>query len=851
MPTYIQPSFSKGELSPDLHGRVDIAAYGNGLKKASNVIIHSTGGVSNRFGLRYIGPVKNYTSEIRLIPFKFKTADQYVLEFGDQYMRVIRNNGHVLQNPVSISAVTNANPGVLTTTSAHGFSNGDEVYVSDVGGMTELNTNRYVIVNATSTTFEMEDRITETLLDTSSFGSYTSGGTVSRVFTLTTPYLSEDLDRLKYTQSADTMTLVHPSYDPRDLVRTDHDDWTLSVINFGPEIDTPTNLSISNEGTGGSTTYDYRVSAIADETFEESIPADVQTTTGNATLDSTNFNRITWDAVTDAQRYAVYKLDNGLYGLIGETETEQFDDEGITPDKEASPPSLRDPLTGVDNRPGTTTYFEQRQVYGGSFNKPDTSHYSQIGNRLNFNFSTPFQDDDAIQATLTSLQVNEIRHMVPLNDLLVFTSGQEWRVNSGSDSRFSATTIKQKPQSSYGSSHLRPFVLGNSVIFVEESNAQVRTFGFSLAQDSYTSQDLTILSRHLLEEHILVDWGFAHARDPRIYMVRDDGMGLTATLDLEQKVIAWTTFHTDGKFKNVVVLRHADNEVEDTVYFVVERTISGKTVKYIEYSASRIFEDVRDCFFVDSGLSLDSPIDITGVSLTDPVVIIAPGHGFSDGDEVDISDIGWEPDIDEFFGESQPNQLNLNRFEVSNSTMNTFEILDVDSGTGIDGTAFNAYVSDGKVRKRVSSVSGLNHLEGETVVALVNGNVVTDLTVTDATITLPYAGSRIHVGLRYVADVQTLPPKELLLSKKAKMPKVNFYLKKSRGLFAGIESDDLSEIKQREFELVGAPTDLLTGHIEKIIPGNWTVNGSVYVRQVDPLPMTILAIIPDIEVEKI
>ena len=141
MPSFIIPSFAKGELDPTLHGRVDLAAYQVGLRTARNLIIHTGGGASNRPGTIFLGPVKTHTIAPRLIDFQFRTTDQYVLEFGNLYMRVIRNDAHVTNATVAITGVTQASP-VVVTAGSHGFSNGEEVFITGVGGTTQLNGNR-------------------------------------------------------------------------------------------------------------------------------------------------------------------------------------------------------------------------------------------------------------------------------------------------------------------------------------------------------------------------------------------------------------------------------------------------------------------------------------------------------------------------------------------------------------------------------------------------------------------------------------------------------------------------------------------------------------------------------------
>jgi hypothetical protein len=253
---------------------------------------------------------------------------------------------------------------------------------------------------------------------------------------------------------------------------------------------------------------------------------------------------------------------------------------------------------------------------------------------------------------------------------------------------------------------------------------------------------------------------------------------------------------------------------------------------------------VRECFFVDSGLSLDEAVDITGATSANPVVITADSHGFSNGDEVDILNIIWEPDVDIYHNHVQPEQLNGGRYTVANSTANTFEL------TGEDGSAFNTYVEGGKVRKAELTLNGLWHLEGEEVVVLADGDVVSNLTVTNGTITLARAASQIHAGLRFITDIETLDfqiPNVNMQGRNKKIPGVVIKFVKSRGLLAGPDKDNLTEMKQREFENLDEPTRLLTGDKTILIANDWNEKGRVFLRQKDPLPLTILAITPEID----
>jgi hypothetical protein len=150
-----------------------------------------------------------------------------------------------------------------------------------------------------------------------------------------------------------------------------------------------------------------------------------------------------------------------------------------------------------------------------------------------------------------------------------------------------------------------------------------------------------------------------------------------------------------------------------------------------------------------------------------------------------------------------------------------------------------------------TEISGLDHLEGEEVVVLADGNLIPNLTVADGKITLARAAAKVHVGLEYDADVETLnveAPQDTIQGKQKKISSVTVRLEKSRGLFIGPDADNLVEMKQREFEAMGEPTGLLTGDKTIILKPDWNSNGRIFMRSVPGLPLTILAVIPDLTV---
>ena len=257
--------------------------------------------------------------------------------------------------------------------------------------------------------------------------------------------------------------------------------------------------------------------------------------------------------------------------------------------------------------------------------------------------------------------------------------------------------------------------------------------------------------------------------------------------------------------------------------------------------------------FLDASLSNDDPVVITGATAADPCVITtSAAHGYANDDLVVISDITWTTTEDIYGNFDQPAQLNGGTYKVANVTSTTFELVNNDTGVDVDASAFDAYVSGGESRKKYSVFNGLHHLSGETVQALAEGNVIKNLTVgSTGTLILDRAYARLHVGIPYTAEIETLDPEitsryvSTIQGQKKKVAKLDVRFERSRGAWLGPTTTDLVEMKTREFEEYGEATRLITGDEEVVLTGRWNDHGRLVIRQRDPLPMTILAIVAD------
>ncbi len=434
---------------------------------------------------------------------------------------------------------------------------------------------------------------------------HTNGATLmngSVPYEVATPYVEADLFDLHFVQSADVLSLVHPNYIPRELRRLGALNWTLVTIAFASKLSPPTGVTATPfvpPSPGTLVIYTYVVSSVGPNGFDESTYSAVATCSNNLLHDGA-FNTITWTAATSATRYYVYKLSNGLYGYIGQTQSTSFVDDNIGADVSVTPPEINDPFLGSGNYPSAVSYFEQRRAFGGTFNSPQTLWMTRSGTESNLNYSIPTRDDDSIQFRVAAREANTIRHIVPLQELVLLTSSAEWRVTSINTDAITPTSLSVKPQSYIGANNVQPVIVNNNLIFAAARGGHVRELGYSVQSGGYMTGDLSVRAPHLFDNLEIQDMAFSKAPQQIIWMVSSSGKLLGLTYVPEHNVGAWHQHDTDGVFESCTVVSEGS---EDHLYVVVKRTIGGATKRYVERLASRQFIAAADAFFVDSGLT--------------------------------------------------------------------------------------------------------------------------------------------------------------------------------------------------------------------------------------------------------
>ena len=659
-------NFTAGELSPRLDGRNDLSKYPSGCKTLENFIVYPHGSAARRSGTQFISEVKTSANKTRLVPFEFSTTQTYILEFGNQYIRIYKDKGQV-QN----------------------------------------------------------------------------GGSAVEI---ATPYLTAELFDIKFAQSADVMYIVHPNHAARKLSRTSHINWTLTQIDFtkGPMQDPNTTTTTLNPG---QTAVGTGVSLVASAT--------------------TGINGGAGFASTDVGRFVF--LHGGYAKITGFTDTTNVTIEILTTlsASTATENWRLGAFSDTTGHPSTVTFFEQRLVFAGTTEQPQTVFFSKSGDYENMdaNIGGTIADSDAIIYTIASNQVNAIRFMTATRTLIIGTAGGEFSVSGGgSDVAITPTNILIKKQSNHGAANLDALAVGNVTLFMQRARRKMRELAYNFDVDGYIAPDMTILAEHITEGGITQ---MAYQQEPNqiIWLVRGDGELVGFTYQREQQVTAWHRHIFGGAFgsgkavcESVAVIPTDDTEYE--VYVIIKRTINGATKRYIEV---------------------------------------------------------------------------LNTFDFTQTDNTTFNFLD--SQLDYNGSA-------------TTTISGLSHLEGQTVSILADGATHADKVVSSGSITLDRSATKVKVGLSYTSLLQTMridagARDGTSQSKTKRIYEITIRLFESVGVEVGPDLNNLERIPFRSSaNAMNQGITPFTGDKEVEFRGNYETDGFVFVRQTQPLPLTILSLYP-------
>lgn len=457
---------------------------------------------------------------------------------------------------------------------------------------------------------------------------HTNGATVldgSAPYELAHVYTEAQLFDVDYVQSEDVITLVHPDHPVRELRRLGPTNWQLVDVVFGTQVGGPVSAGVSAtvpSGTENLRTYEYIITGV--RANQESITPLPLTTLNNLNAANT-YNTIGWSpALGPVDGYRLYRKQSGVFAFIGEAPADatSFIDEGIQPDVTKTPSRNVNPFTGTGNFPSAVTYFEQRKVFAATRNQPQVLWFTRTGTESNLSSSMPLLDNDAITFKLAAREANAIRHLVPLQDLMVLTQSNEWRV----DEDIKPSNIRAKPQSAVGASKVETQLVNSVLLFGSSMGGHVRAIGYSEEAGGYTTHDISLRATHLFDDYTLIDSAQSKAPVPVVWYVSSSGKLLGTTYIPEQNINAWHQHTTlKGTFESVTTVTEGE---EDAVYVVVRRVIGGQLRRYVERMATRHvrLDTAADGFFVDAGARYEGP----------PISTVSAGLGHLEGEEVQI-----------------------------------------------------------------------------------------------------------------------------------------------------------------------------------------------------------------------
>lgn len=602
-------NFSKGILSKELWGRVDIAPYSAGVRQATNVLILKYGGLTKRPGTYMVYEVAD--GDKRLIPFEGAYGASYVLMMGDEHMRPAALGGMVTEAAQAVTAGSTSEP-ILLTVAGHGYATGDEVFVSGADAIPVLDKRILPVTVISADTFTLPVNVTGyPAIDAG------DGVSVARVYKVATPYAYVDLADMDYTQAFDIMYLAHADHDPGKLVRSAHTSWTHSSVTFGPTIGSPTgigatatiaNTDAENDGNGYfPQPASYIVTAINDATGQESRASDSATATNDLTL-KRNKNVISWSAPTGvtANRYRVYKADNQQdYGFIGITDSLSFTDDNIAPDLTDGPPEAYNPFAD-GNRPSTVTFFEQRLFWGRTLASPSAVYGSRTADFENYDVARPLKEDDAITFRIMAQKVNAVNALVPMENLLALTGDAVFKImGSNTDYLAASPPPRALRQSGRGVSRLKPIIMDEVIFYQPSVGSEVRSLGFSFDIDGYRSNDVSIFSPGLFRGFTFSGWAYAQEPLSVLFAARSDGKMPSFTWQQEQQVWGWTLCETQGEFIDVCAIAE---QGENRTYLLVRRVINGVERLFLERMASAKWSDVKQSCYLDCAVSFEPPV---------------------------------------------------------------------------------------------------------------------------------------------------------------------------------------------------------------------------------------------------
>lgn len=408
--------------------------------------------------------------------------------------------------------------------------------------------------------------------------------TSSPISNLTADIIAE----MNYTQSADTLILVHEDLQPIRITRTSDTAWTASNISFK---NIPQYAFVGGSYSG--TNEIQRLDMSSASSGNIALVLDGEETVG-IPFESAAANRT---AIENALRGLNVTSDTGITvtNPSGQIFDIEFDgDDGEKPwdiievkdyttgggvaviRTQAGSAGGEDTWSGTKGWPKSVTFWQQRLWFGGAKNRPQTIWGSKISGFFDFFLGTG-RADQAIEITIDDDQVNAIQNIFAGRTLQVFTTGGEFFTPlSATDRTVTPETIALEKATQHGSSTARPISSDGVTLFVDATGRIVREYLYLDVEQSYVTEDVSFLAEHLISSPTRVALKPADETPSEyVYFVNSDGTIAVLNRRRSQSFIAWSLFETDGEYEDIAV-------VGTDVYVTVKRTINSSTVRFIE-----------------------------------------------------------------------------------------------------------------------------------------------------------------------------------------------------------------------------------------------------------------------------
>lgn len=839
-------NFASGELSPNVWGRTDRPFYLTGLEILRNFFPLVTGGAHFRPGFRYINHTR-LNRKAFLLSFEFNDEQAYVLEFTDLKMRVIKDGGNVLETAKTITAATKA-AACKITSNGHGFLDGDEVYISGIVGMTELNGQFFIVANKTANDFTLKT-VDGTDINSTTYTTYSSAGTVARVYEIDTPYPESVLWELKMAQTADLGYICHPMYEPRKLARTGHAAWTLTTYprTSDPFIGATKNIT-------GATQANPCVVTVVGHGYTTGQRIQVASVGGMTQLNGNS--------------YYITKLTADTFSLSTLA--------GIAIDSSAYSAYTAGGTVALERFPAAVGFYGGRLHMGGPDDDPDTWWGSKGPNTTTGvpqfdDFTTGTAAGDAFSFTITSQNgtADRIRWFSGNSKhMLIGTFGGVYKANGGSDGApITPTAISVAPLSSYGTADQNPIFVGSQTVYIENGGRTLRSFEFDLLGDAYSAFDKNMLAEEITYGGV-VQTSFTQGRPDLIWAVRADGVLLSCTFLSREEVAGWARHPIggDGIVRSAAADYRANNF--DRLMICVERTINGVTRRSLEYYdqdpqiqditdfytsvaneetdtlkyRNLTFEKQKEFVRLDSALILDTTqattLTLSAVS-GDAVTLTAGASVFTAADVGKYVCIKYITGIEE---------------GVAKITAYT-------SGTQVTAQVLQTFSSVNVVTSgwylMTSTVRGLGHLEGEEIGVVTDGGIHPNKTVSGGAITLDYPARYVIVGFKYLGigrsmDLEFGAQIGIAQGRPRNVQRLTFKFRNTMGGKFGTSTRQLYKVAALAYRKAGdfldRPPLLFSGVKDPINYDDWGVKKHFYFVQDEPQPMTVLGVVPLMDV---